>query len=408
MTRATEMTAADRRGRVSAGRPRGRAVIAAALLSLLYLTIANPAEAAGRSTAPSGFFGVAAPHVAAASYNNRLRTFEVMQRSGIETVSHVFDWAGIEPSRREFNFVYADRAVQSAALNGLFVSATIFNAPDWASSSGGGRRGYYPPKSNAQFAEFARRLADRYGPSGAFWSENPDLPKRPVRLWRIWNEPNLPVYWASGPNPRQYVRLLRAARRAIKSVDRGAVVTTGGIPNSRLGTPMDKYVRGIYKAGGKNALDGIALNPYATNHRGVMAAIRRTRATMLRYGHRSARIWITEFGWSDAGPPSPFFAGRAGQARQIGRTVDAVLKARKKFKIGGLTYFALRDQSSAEDGDWWGLHTGLFTVDGVAKPAWKALYKRARAARRIHGLIPSSSLASIPGDDSYSPYGRAR
>lgn len=383
---------------------RSRMAIALVLLGLLFLSTGDGAEAAGRPTAPSGFFGVAAPHAAAASYNNRLRTFEVLQRSGIETVSHVFDWAGIEPSRNEFNFLYADRAIRSAAFNGLFVSATIFNAPDWASSRSGNRRGYFPPKSNSQFAGFARRLADRYGPSGAFWSENPDLPRRPIRLWRIWNEPNLRVYWASGPNPRRYVRLLRAARKAIKSVDRGAIVTTGGIPNSRLGMPMDKYIRGIYKAGGRNALDGIALNPYATDHRGVIAAIRRTRTTMLRYRHRSARIWITEFGWSDAGPPSPFFAGRAGQARRIGRTVDALLKTRKKYRIGGLIYFSLRDQSSQEDDDWWGLRTGLFRVDGTAKPAWRALYVRARTARRIRGSKPASRLATIPGDDSYSPY----
>ncbi|MFY9265493.1 MAG: hypothetical protein WAO61_08720 [Solirubrobacterales bacterium] len=369
----------------------------------MFVVTAGAAHAGGRPSAPPGFFGVATPHVANASYNNRVRTFAALRNSGIETVSYVFDWAGIEPSHREFNFVYADHAVRSAASNGLSISATIFNAPDWALPPRRSRPGYYPPNSNAQFADFARHLARRYGPSGAFWTENPGVAKIPVRLWRIWNEPNLRNYWASGPNPKRYVRLLRAARNSIKAVDRSAIVTTGGIPNSRLGIPMDTFIKRIYKAGGRSALDGIALNPYATNHRGVIAAIRRTRATMSRYRHRSARIWITEFGWSDAGPPSPFFAGRSGQARQIGRTVDAVLKARAKFKVGGLIYFALRDQVVSEDDDWWGVHTGLFNVSGGAKPAWKALYTRARATRRVRGPSPDSVLTAIPGDNDYSP-----
>ena len=59
----------------------------------------------------------------------------------------------------------------------------------------------YPPKSNAAFAAFARAIAARYGNDGSFWRDNPSIPRRPIRVWQVWNEPNAKSFWATGVDP---------------------------------------------------------------------------------------------------------------------------------------------------------------------------------------------------------------
>ena len=67
-------------------------------------------------------------------------------------------------------------------------------APRWARKYPG--KAGSPPKRVADYTAYLSALAKRYGPKGTFWSENPTVPKRPIREWQIWNEPNLPYQWA--------------------------------------------------------------------------------------------------------------------------------------------------------------------------------------------------------------------
>ena len=43
----------------------------------------------------------------------------------------------------------------------------------------------YPPANNADFANFARKVVERYGPGGTFWANRPDLTPRPLRAAEI-------------------------------------------------------------------------------------------------------------------------------------------------------------------------------------------------------------------------------
>ena len=62
-------------------------------------------------------------------------------------------------------------------------------------------------------------LVTRYGPSGSFWAEHPEVSRQPIRAWQIWNEPNLTRYWNVAPWAPSYVRLLKAADKALKAAD---------------------------------------------------------------------------------------------------------------------------------------------------------------------------------------------
>ena len=43
----------------------------------------------------------------------------------------------------------------------------------------------------------AHGLQKRYGPRGSWWQDHPDVPKRPIRTWQIWNEPHLRFQWGN-------------------------------------------------------------------------------------------------------------------------------------------------------------------------------------------------------------------
>src|SRR5437762_133142 len=81
-----------------------------------------------------------------------------------------------------------------------------------------------PRRDVAAYAAYCAALVRRYGPAGTFWAEHPSTPRLVIRAWQIWNEPNLPVYWTTQPFATGYVRLLKAARKAIKAVDRGSTI----------------------------------------------------------------------------------------------------------------------------------------------------------------------------------------
>ncbi|MFY9488390.1 MAG: beta-galactosidase [Solirubrobacterales bacterium] len=363
-----------------------------------FFALAHPSVASART--PEGFFGISAPHMSASTLDQQSRTLAVTRNSGVETVELVFNWADIEPRAGEYWFDKMDGAVAAAAQNGLAINAAILGAPAWASSApANAQGGFYPPKRVGDFARFAAKLVERYGPNGEYWSTfdrwSDPYTVKPIKVWRIWNEPSLPVWWRPRPNARAYVRLLAAARRSILRVDSSAKVLTAGIPDSKLGVPMDRFIRGMYRAGGARVIDNLALNPYAANYKGILGALRRTRITQKRYRDLSAKIWITEFGWADSGPPGAFTTTSRGQARRIRDAVRMLVGVRVRFNIAGVNYFAMRDQEPTPNSDFWGRHTGLFRLDGRAKQAWSTYYTEARRARGVRGSKPPNRLPSI-------------
>ncbi len=78
------------------------------------------------------------------------------------------------------------------------------------------------------WSAFVRAAVARYGPHGDFWADSPDVPRRPIHAWQIWNEENF-KYFVVRPSPAEYGRLVERSARAIRSVDRGATIVLGGM-----------------------------------------------------------------------------------------------------------------------------------------------------------------------------------
>ena len=113
-----------------------------------------------------------------------------------------FDWSQIEVARGRYDLSFYDGFIADAARANISVLPILFALP--ASGAGSGTLAY-PPKHYADLGRFGAVLVRRYGPNGTFWSQNPSVPKLPIRAWQIWNEPNLKALLGPG-SQREAVR----------------------------------------------------------------------------------------------------------------------------------------------------------------------------------------------------------
>jgi hypothetical protein len=348
------------------------------LAAVVALTAFFASLPSASAAVPPGFVGVTSEEVFGGSGSVRAKHLPMQRKAGVRLLRQTFDWSTIELAPGAYNFFAHDRFVLDLAKHRIRVLPILFNPPEFRSSRPARRAngGTYPPQSAAAMGAWAAKLVARYGPNGSLWRENPGVPKQPIRTWQIWNEPNLKVYWPSGPSARQYVRLLKTVGAAIKKVDRGAEIVTGGVaPSSLSGTiNIFKYIGQMYRAGGAKAFDTMAINSYARNAAGLKELIDRVRNTMNRRGDRRGKIWITELGWCDKGPKHRFCVGSKNQARNIRESLKLIASSRRRWRLRGFVYFSWRDgRPYAPDfKNMWGLHTGLLTLGNQRKPAYTA------------------------------------
>lgn len=338
---------------------------------------------AGQGPVPPTFVGLVAEDLMAGDRASRARTLREIQSTGAGLVRQTFDWADIERRPGRFRLGRYDSYVAALAARRIRVLPILFNPPSFRSSAPptGRQRGTYPPRRPADMGDFAATLVRRYGPRGSFWAERPDLPQYPITSWQVWNEPNLARYWPSGPNAREYVRLLRAVNEAIKDVDPQAEVVTAGMPETDAGIPLQSYLAAMYRSGAKSAFDTLAVHPYARDGAGVLSAVKAVRGLLTRFRDRKP-IWVTELGWASGGPPSEFTVGEEGQAARLAGTINDLARLRNQLGIRGFVYFNWRDSRPYRGGqDFWGLHTGLLRINGARKPAFVAYRQSVKKAR---------------------------
>jgi hypothetical protein len=304
----------------------------------------------------------------------------------------------VERSPGDFDFSAYDPVVARAARAGVNVLPVLMGPPAFRSSKPALSRSHamFPPRSNAAFAAFAAAAVRRYGGGGSLWREHPELPFVPIRAWQVWNEPNIPNFWRSGPDARGYVALLRAGARSIRAADPGAEVVAAGLPNSRLGVPFLTFLERMYGAGAKGSFDTLAIHPYSRNVEGLMALTESARRVMNRHGDRS-RLWITEFGWSTGGGASAFRVGERGQADRIAASLSALVAERRLLRLRGFVFFRWKDAVAPPEleGDPWPLHTGLLDAGGSPKRGFWAFALAVDGMKRAPSSWRGGSAAPV-------------
>ncbi len=382
------------------------ALTTAALLVLLALPLA--ASAAPRKV-PFGFFGTVLPP----NMSNELSVsnealdaqMALMASSGVESVRFPVTWADTEFAPGSYNWNRSDRIVGASARHGISVLFNVINTPKWASTRPKSSNPYsFPPRDPALFASFMTQAVQRYGPTGTFWSLNPDIPRVPVRQWQIWNEQVAPWMWGPRPWQKTYVPVLKAAYRAIHNADSGAKVVAGSLVAYGDYTQWDG-MRDLYKAGAKGSFDLIAVHPftnYPTSVRrtvdNTLEIVRRVRSRMKARGQGRLPIIVTELTWPAAQgrvPKSKLLGLETtpkGQVVRMKAVYKRLAKVRRKLAITQTYWYswATEYDSKSKQSDVTFRFAGLNRYRGGAFSPMPVLKTFTALARKYEGCAKST------------------
>jgi hypothetical protein len=337
-------------------------------VALTPAAIAAPAAAARGSAklstattltpVPARFVGMDAdgPMVTPVDDINLAQQFNTMVASGVESVRFPLDWATAQPYATwadvpaagagrfqngshgtPTDFATTDELVGLAAERGLTLLPTVLYAPPW--DAGSNRTGgLAPPAKPVPYADFLTTLIDRYGPRGTFWAANPRIPKDPIRMWQIWNEPNLTLYWPA-PFASRYVALLRAAHTAIKRADPGAKVVLAGLTNYAW-TALHQIDT---QPGARRLFDVLAVHPYSSDPAKVITFMELFHRAAARDGLARLPLLATEFGFPSAlGQSAGGFdwdTTEAGEARELAQLIPMMAALRTQLNLVGIYYY---------------------------------------------------------------------
>jgi arabinogalactan endo-1,4-beta-galactosidase len=387
--------------------------IALAAVSPCAARLATQARSAA-APVPQGFVGVDidGPLLSPQANVNLAHQLDTMATSGVESVRVAFNWAAAQPyhhwadvpsgQSNDFvnvggvptSFAATDQIVGLAAQHGLTVLPTVLYSPVWDAKPN--RHGYAPPAKAAPYASYLTALVDRYGPHGTFWNSH-STPRLPVRMWQIWNEPNLSFYWTQ-PFAGGYVALLRAAHTAIKRADPGAKVVLAALTN-RAWT----YLGQIYKVrGARRLFDVIATNGFTATPSREILYLQLVRRAANHIGDTQKPILATELSWPSAKGKSPqhfdWNTTESGQASRIAELLPLLAANRQALRLLGFYYYTWigAEYARAPAFNFAGLLRLQTNGKIVAKPALAAFRRNALALEgcRKKGRVATRCLKS--------------
>lgn len=349
-----------------------RIALAALVAAALASSFAGPPSAAARPAVPREFVGVVPQGPLAAADFARMRGV-------VGTLRIPIAWSQVERRAGEFDFAALDAIVSAAARSGVRVLPFVYGTPAWLERDPA--RPPLGPRARASWTGFLSALVRRYGPGGELW----DGPGRalPVRSWQVWNEPNFLLFWRPRPSPSGYARLLRISGRAIRGVDRGARIVAAGLAPVEGGMLPWTFLRKLYAVpGARSSFDVAAVHPYSSTLRGVTYQVRRARQVMSAAGDGRKPLLVSELGVTSGSPlPTGFDWGPKGQATFLRRAFRILLRARDRWHIAGVDWYAWRDMAIADPHCVFCQHAGLLDFGGRPKPAWRAFAEVAAEAR---------------------------
>src|SRR3954470_4150185 len=296
-----------------------------------------------------------------------------------------------------------DNLAKQAALRDVTLQAVLINMPG---------EQYTPPTTDAargSFADFAAAAARRYGPGGAFWP-GCGCPQHPVRVWEVWNEPNVSGFW-NPPSPHDYALLLQAVKSKLRQADPGARIMFGGLayPSSPNGTTRlepDGFLQSVIATVGPDGFDALALHSYHASASAGVSAIGATVATLETYAGTDAngpprqQVSVNEFGKPTL-PDNPSTTtlneqqtSEAAQQDWLNVFLDALLPNRSAWNLGPVFWYSLRD-AATPTATWQRLglrHTNPDDSDGGPKPAWTAYTARSNSAADLP--LPTALVAT--------------
>ncbi len=295
-------------------------------------------------------------------------------QTGAHWVRLDLDWAKVQPSGPGgWDWSTFDGLARAAERQGLEVLAVPLWTPPWAN----GNRGHStPPTDPANYGAFVREAVTRYRAGGAAGTR--------IRAWEIWNEPNNPPFWSTAPDAAGYVKLLRHAYYAARSVDPDAIVITGGLApfgdlnqDPRNARHPVNFLHAMYFAGAHDFFDAVGHHPYApvpfsplTDTPGSLgwnsfAYTVTLHDIMTANGDGWKQIWGTE-----TGPPTGSCSGCVTEETQFHWLEQEFVQWRTWSWAGPLFWHAGRDAATGSPDP--EENFGLLRSDFSPKPAFVA------------------------------------
>lgn len=350
-----------------------RTVLTALVAGSLGLLLLSAPSALAGPAVPRGFFGVVPQGPLGP------RDFKRM-RGVVGTLRIPIYWPAVEPRSGDLDFGALDAIVGPAAASGVRVLPFVYGTPSWLATNPA-----RPPLSataRSAWTGFLRALVHRYGPRGDLWADGSG--RLPIRRWQVWNEPNFLLFWRPRPSPAGYARLLRASARALRSADPGAQVVAAGLAPVEGGMLPWAFLRKLYDVPGvASSFDLAAVHPYSSSLGGMAYQLRKARQVMAAAGDRAKPLLVSELGVaSDSRLPTAFNWGIRGQASFLRRAYGFLLRARSRWHIAGIDWYAWQDLSAADSHCVFCEYAGLFDTSGKPKAAWRALRGVAASSRR--------------------------
>ena len=304
------------------------------------------------------------------------RSIAMMKDVGVKWIRANVNWASLEPNTKGTLDAWwlgeIDYVVAQAHAAGIEILMPIADGvPYWASadphkSGGSSWDRYYRPTNFQDYADFAKKIATRYGAKG-------------VHAYEVWNEPNYARFWPSGPSATDYADMLKVAYPAIKAGDPSSTVVTGGVSRNDF-----TFITALYAAGAKGYFDAVGVHPYtnatdplscwndSAGNKSIDAfcGIESVRNVMVANGDSAKTIWLTEFGWSTA----------SGASNGVSETTQASYLTKAFGKLDSYPYVAHAFWYSFRNNYWANndpndveADYGVLKVDFSQKPSYAAL-----------------------------------
>jgi hypothetical protein len=237
-----------------------------------------------------------------------------------------------------------------------------------------------------------------------------------VRLYSIWNEPNLeqflaPQFDESGlsVSPRSYAELVRAGYAGIERGNPEALVAIGetspyGHDRPSLGRVQNshspvRFARLLSEQRPRVPFDAWAQHPYPSRHTTAPAdPVRWPRASLSNlerfgssldewFGMGEIPIWVTEYG-HETKPVDPTGVDPATQARYL---TEALGLAAGNPRVRVFAWFILRDRAFEP----W--QSGLISADGTPKAGLARFRAAAAALDARNAVVPDDAeVARVP------------
>lgn len=232
------------------------------------------------------------------------------------------NWGKLQSGRgMEIDFAYMDKVLDALQDSGQEPLLNLTGTAIWSVEGRGVQgtisdttipTGAYFSDWLRDYQEFVQQLVDRYGSSG----------ERPrVRLWELWNEPNLAQFWNAGGsgtvNPAEYALWFSAIQTTILKSDPAAQVSMAGLATLNYapvaGMSGADFLKQVASTGARPRAIAIHLYsgdpslgpktraPFTQSFSDYWNLSATTDRIAVQTGlqlWRTAPIWITEFGWN--------------------------------------------------------------------------------------------------------------